>query len=53
MTVKAWAKGGELRFRDLATGQNLLSHHEEHARQPDACHLTMFLTPISVSDIQK
>ena len=25
------AKGGELRFRDPATGQNLLSHHEEHA----------------------
>ena len=26
---------------------------EEHARQPDACHLTLFLTPTSVSDIQK
>ena len=25
------AKGGELRFHDPATGQNLLSHHEEHA----------------------
>ena len=31
------AKGGELRFRDPATGRNLLSHHEEHAaRQEEA-----------------
>ena len=31
-----WAGGGEMRFRDPVTGQDLLSHSEEHAARQAA-----------------